>query len=294
MAYLKPCLLVNKLSLKLIPYAFMLVSSCSKADTLEDVTCYLSDAVPECVTSVKDTGRINVVLKPEYSVVKVEPVHQTINPVLRIQTSSEWTVKDVVSAVLAAIGTAGFLLNFYNLLLSNQNRRKDQYAERFQFWLKEIIYPQHIQPLITKLTDIARDYNSWVSLEDSEEKFLMRERFMETWPEEKIALLKSLPNEQSLPYLNEVFSSAKANILQLDELLLSTYLTDDIADFPCDESFLSAEADTAIGEEAEVSTEVEAHRGRELLDKMIQDIYSSIYEAQKKPQTSRRPSVGAK
>jgi hypothetical protein len=275
----------------------MLASTCLQADTLEDVTCYLSDAVPECVTSVKDTGRINVVLKPEYSVVKVEPVHQTINPVLRTQTSSEWTVKDVVSAVLAAIGTAGFLLNFYNLHLSNQNRRKDQYAERFQFWLKEIIYPQHIQPLITKLTDIARDYNSWVSLEDSDEKSLMRDRFMEIWPEEKIALLNSLPNEQSLPYLNEVFSSAKANILQLDELLLSTFLTDDIADFPCDESFVSADTDTdtdpAVGEEAEVSTEVEAHRGRKLLDKTIQDIYSSIYEAQKNPQISRRTPVGS-
>ena len=257
---------------------------------MEDVTCYLSDAVPECAASVKDTGRISVVLKPEYSVVKVEPIHQTINPVLRTQTSSDWTVKDVVSAILATIGTAGFLLNFYNLHLSNQNRRKDQYADRFLFWLKEIIYPQHIQPLVTKLTDIARDYNSWVSLEDSKEKSSMRERFMEKWPEEKIALLNSLPNEESLPYLNEVFSSAKSNILQLDELLLSTFLTDDIVEFPCDES----PADTVEDVEAEASIEIDTDRCRKLLDQTIQDIYSSIYEAQKKPQTSRRTSVGKK
>ncbi|MEZ8102851.1 hypothetical protein [Vibrio bivalvicida] len=259
---------------------------------MEDVTCYLSDAVPECAASVKDTGSISVVLKPEYSVVKVEPIHQTINPVLRTQTSSDWTLKDVVSAILATIGTAGFLLNFYNLHLSNQNRRKDQYAERFLFWLKEIIYPQHIQPLVTKLTDIARDYNSWVSLEESNEKSSMRERFMERWPEEKIALLNSLPNEESLPYLNEVFSSAKSNILQLDELLLSTFLTDDIVEFPCDESPADTDTDTVVDGEAEVSIEIDSQRCRRLLDQTIQEIYSSIYEAQKNPQTSRQTSVG--
>jgi hypothetical protein len=178
--------------------------------------------------------------------------------------------------------------------LSNQNRRKDQYAERFLFWLKEIIYPQHIQPLVTKLTDIARDYNSWVSLEESNEKSSMRERFMERWPEEKIALLNSLPNEESLPYLNEVFSSAKSNILQLDELLLSTFLTDDIVEFPCDESpaDTDTDTDTVVDGEAEVSIEIDSQRCRRLLDQTIQEIYSSIYEAQKNPQTSRQTSVG--
>ncbi|WP_240697193.1 hypothetical protein [Vibrio genomosp. F6] len=269
---------MSKLIIKIMPYTLLLGISCLKADTLEDVTCYLSDAVPECVASTKDTGRINVVLRPEYTVVKVEPVTQTINPILNTQTSSEWTMKDVVSAILATIGTAGFLLNFYNLRLSNQNRKKDQYSERFHFWLKEIIYPQHIQPLITKLTDIARDYNSWVSLEESDDKSLRKERFMEAWPEEKLSLLNALPNEDSLPYLNEVFSSAKANILQLDELLLSTFLIDEIVEFPCDD-----EGSMDMDREIEGFSDADAYRGRELLDKTIQDIYSSIYEAQKKP-----------
>ncbi|AMG03198.1 hypothetical protein AL543_09130 [Vibrio mimicus] len=277
---------VNKLILKFIPYITLITSAYLQADTLEDVTCYLSDAVPKCIASTNNTDHINVVLKPQYTVVKVEPVHQTINPTLLTQSSSQWTVKDTVSAVLATIGIAGFILNFYNLILSNQNRRNDQFSERFHFWLKEIIYPQHIKPLITKLTDIARDYNHWVSLTDYDEKILMRDRFMELWPEEKLALLNSLPNEGSLPYLNEVFSSAKANILQLDEFLLSAFLTDDIVDIPGNEDLTST--DFEIKTDTIDYVETEAPKGRDLLDKIIQDIYTGIYEAQKNPIISCR------
>ncbi|WP_425666282.1 hypothetical protein ACPUEJ_01470 [Vibrio tubiashii] len=194
--------------------SFLVSSSFSHADTLEDVVCYLRDEQPTCEF---DSPKQNIQINLEAFGSSKQPT-QIINiePILKVDSSSEMSTRDKISLFLAGIGLLGFLLNSVVYLTQTKNRKEDKEGEKFNFWLKEIIYPNHIEPFLKDLSEVECAYNKWA---DASEQDLEKEqqRFMDAWPEQKVKLLEHLPAASSLPYLSNMFSQLREMILANDD-----------------------------------------------------------------------------
>ena len=197
-------------------------------DVQEDVVCFLSENIPKC--DIETTvNKFRIVLEQPSSEISVAAPIVNITPDLKITSNNVGMgTRDWISIVIAIIALLGFLLNVSNFYTQKEDRVKDIESEKFNFWLKEIIFPNYIEPVLKALSDIDRDYAKWINEEKSEKENLDKNIFLEAWPNKKVELLEMLPQKSTLPYLGNMFVDLRKKILELDDHILTNFLQDEI------------------------------------------------------------------
>ncbi|MFA0408097.1 hypothetical protein AB4505_07905 [Vibrio splendidus] len=252
------------------------------ADTLEDVVCHLREDTPTCEFEdkkqyIKITLDSNI-KQPQHvaPVINVEPI-VNVEPILKVQSNPSVSFRDKVSLFLAIIGLSGFGLNSWVFFTQARNRKADKESDLFNFWLKEIIYPIHIEPLLKEISIIENLYDKWVNASEDEEASA-KSGFMDEWPKKKIELLQNIPSNSSLPYLSSMFTNLRQSVLKIDDYVLNLAYSDS------DQIFVVEGAEIPLE-----NVEVEEERPKaELFSDLAQFVYKSIQEQQTKPLPPKR------
>lgn len=202
----------------------------STADVHEDVQCFLSEDIPQCEFEesvqrilIKLDSTATVVNAPP-TTVNIPPAIVNVMPSLTLAPSTEMNTRDLISVILAVTALCSLGINLFFFYTQYKQREKDKNSERFNFWLKEFIFPSYIKPLLDNLSDLNKDYIAWVKTSSSNENTSAQVAFMDSWPGKKVELLQNLPNQFTLPYLDKMFHNLRERILRLDDYLLTEFM----------------------------------------------------------------------
>lgn len=150
-----------------------------------------------------------------------------------------------------------------------QNRANDNEKDKFTFWLKEIIFPEYLSPVLQSLKMLNNDYQKTIqTLEvciDSDKEIFQRQ-----WSKEKIDLQDLLVHAAELPYLSDLFIELSTKLNELDDQIITLFYPTELVIIPSSEEVLLEPITSTT-----TSSTSKALTGTELTI-LVSEIYSRI------------------
>ncbi|KPZ73476.1 hypothetical protein AN944_00060 [Shewanella sp. P1-14-1] len=249
-------------------FIFVLFTSFVQADEYEEVNCFLDKELHDCSIEKASKGniKVNLTLSPPTA----SPPKISITPELKATVNQETALwKDITRIIIAIGAIVGVFLNLYNIWLLRVNRAKDSNKDKFSFWLKEIIFPEYLTPILEKLKTLNLKFKDMTTKPDIYSD-AQKDDFHQVWVDSKLELSHLFTNGKQLPYLSDLFDSLNTKLNKLDEQLVRLFYSSEVAVVPDSESC------SEIKEENQQN-----FKGTELSD-LMSDIYTRINTEQQK------------
>jgi hypothetical protein len=181
------------------------------------------------------------------------------------QDKSSW--KDLISTIIAAVALSGIGFNIYNIRQLKKNRSNDNEKDKFIFWLKEIIFPEYLSPVLKALKMLNIDYQKIIQAPESYNQS-EKETFQKKWSKEKLELKDLFVHAAELPYLSDVFSDLLLKINELDDKIITLFYPTELVIIPSDDDSRAIPSTT-------ISNLSQTLTGDELTH-LVSNIYSRI------------------
>ncbi|MDC8854235.1 hypothetical protein [Shewanella algae] len=178
------------------------------ADTHNEIQCFSNGIEFDCTSdfNLKEDLKIQVI----HAEGNNKNVH--IKEIPQVEMISKTSLKDYSSMLIAFIALIGTGLSIYNLLLIKENRNNDKEAEKFYFWMKEIVFPDYISKIIKETSTLGNEYSNLNSL-----SMKNKEVFLDNFRDMKGVTLPLISNGTNLPYFSEYFKEIHKIFLTLED-----------------------------------------------------------------------------
>ena len=137
-------------------------------------------------------------------------------------------IKDITSIIIAAIAITGLYLNLYTIKKTNKNRLEDKYSDVKAFWLKEIVYPEHLKYLIEDLYQLSNLYVEAIKNDDVK----LKEAFLDYWRSHFEEMKNMVQNAISLPHFGALFNDVNDYLNDIEDKVCYIFYSEDIVVVP--------------------------------------------------------------
>jgi hypothetical protein len=182
--------------------------------------CDLENGSSFCdVDEVIETNKIEILINLD-KILKISPQKPIIIEHNTPQNAPS-TVKDISTIIIACFAVLGFLLQTYIFFKNRKDRIRDKEGESFTFWLKDIIFPNYINPLLEEISDLEKSYYQY--MDDG-----IHTQFLQTWEANKSKLKKSTQIGSKLPYFASLFRYANESVITLEDEIVMHFFSSDL------------------------------------------------------------------
>jgi hypothetical protein len=157
--------------------------------------------------------------------IQVKNDSRSIDIVVRHEgINTDFSLKDYAPIIIAAFAMLSFVLNLRILNISSKDRKLDKENEKFVFWIKDIIFPQYINPILSEIRCLGDLYGEVLETQCP----VQQETFLDYWGIHKREIKTKIYFGIKLPYTSNVFLSMNEKINEIEDIICLTFYGEEV------------------------------------------------------------------
>ena len=218
------------------------------ADTAEPLSCELGNNGSICTGYFDfDSGLANKTIQVNVSLGKYKQV--MLPSQIQLLSPKSLSLKDYATFIIAIVAVIGPTLTLCFFYIGRQDRKKDIEKESFNFWLKDVVFPDYFNEIINDL----RSLDDLFIETKNDNNTSAKQEFLDYWFAHKLELKKLIKSGANLPFFSDVFTELKAKINNIEDGICYHFYPEEIATVPQNDTIIDSTVSLAEQREPFVS-----------------------------------------